>query len=107
MNESSEYKTKSDLSKSKAMINPSREDIMKLRSVPPSSIQEYEPTEKKGLNSNDTSDKPYEQIYDLIIDAYYKCKCDYCNKIRELIDIPFIDIATAISEGESSYIYIL
>ena len=53
----------------------------------------------------DTSDLPYEQIYDLIIDAYYKCKCHYCNKIRELIDIPFIEIATAISEGASSYTY--
>lgn len=55
----------------------------------------------------DTSDLPYEKIYDLIIDAFYKCKCDYCNKIRELIDIPFIEIATAISKGASSYIYIL
>jgi hypothetical protein len=53
----------------------------------------------------DTSDLPYEQIYDLIIDTYYKCKCDYCNKIRELINIPFIEIATAISDGASSLTY--
>ena len=58
-------------------------------------------------NLSKKNDLPLKEDYDLIIDAYYKCKCDYCNKIRELIDIPFIDIATAISEGESSYIYIL
>jgi len=55
----------------------------------------------------DTSDLPYEQIYDLIIDSFYKCKCHYCIKIRESLNIPFIEIATAISEGASSYTYTL
>jgi hypothetical protein len=63
------------------------------------------PGSKQYIYLFDASDLPYEQIYDLIIDAFYKCKCEYCNKIRELINIPFIEIATAISDGASSHTY--
>jgi hypothetical protein len=63
------------------------------------------PGSKQYIYLFDASDLPYKQIYDLIIDAFYKCKCEYCNKIRELINIPFIEIATAISVGASSLTY--
>lgn len=48
-----------------------------------------------------------DKVYDIIITAYEKCTCVNCNNLRNITNIPFIEIATAISEGASSYTYTL
>jgi hypothetical protein len=46
---------------------------------------------------------PFIDIYNIIMNLFKKCKCDYCQYLRKISNIPFDEIIKCIHQGHTSY----